>query len=141
MKVIVDTSVWSLALRRKSPPPLHAGLLADIIADGRAVLPGVIRQEILSGIRHREQWERLQQQLRAFPDLPMQIDDHEMAAEFFNICMRNGLQGSHTDFLICAMAHRRNFKIFTTNPDFDRYKRHLPIELLKPEGKTTDPTP
>jgi predicted nucleic acid-binding protein len=46
----------------------------------------------------------LRNNLRAFPNLPLDVEDYELAAEYFNICRRNGIQGANTDFLICATA-------------------------------------
>ncbi|MDD5349196.1 MAG: PIN domain-containing protein [Chthoniobacteraceae bacterium] len=133
MKVVVDTSVWSLALRRRAPSPSpHTELLAELIRDGRVVLLGMVRQELLSGIRHPEQSERLRRHLRAFPDLPLETEDHETAAAFFNTCMSHGVQGTPVDLLLCACAHRRNYALLTMDPDFDHYGRHLPLNLLKP---------
>lgn len=61
MNVIVDTSVWSLALRRNTPNDAIAivNVLRDLIADGRVVLLGAIRQEVLSGVRYTEQFARV----------------------------------------------------------------------------------
>jgi len=132
MKVIVDTSVWSLALRRRVPVHSpHTELLAELIRDGRVMLLGVVRQELLSGICHLEQFERLRRYLRAFPDLPLEAGDHETAAEFFNTCMSHGIQGTPVDLLLCACAHRRKYALLTTDPDFDHYHRYLPFDLLK----------
>ena len=133
MKVVVDTSVWSLALRRNSPRDAIAiiNLLRDLITDGRAVLLGAIRQEVLSGIRHVEQFARLRNDLGAFPDLELQTEDYELAAEFFNTCRSNGIQGSNTDFLLCAAANRRGYSIFTTDRDFENFRVHIPILLLE----------
>jgi predicted nucleic acid-binding protein len=60
MKVVVDTSVWSLALRRNAPDDAAfvVNQLRDLITDGRVVLVGAVRQEVLSGIRHLEQFIR-----------------------------------------------------------------------------------
>jgi len=133
MRVIVDTSVWSLALRRKvAMESAHVDLLRDLIQDGRVVLLGAVRQELLSGIRHPQQFDRLRSHLRAFPEAPIEIEDHEVAAEYFNTCMAQGIQGSSIDYLICAYATRRNFQILTTDPDFRHYSRHIPISLLDP---------
>jgi len=133
MKVVVDTSVWSLALRRRAPAPsVHTELLAELIRDGRVVLLGMVRQELLSGIRSPEQFERLRLHLRAFQDLPLDTEDHEMAAAFFNTCRTHGVQGTPVDLLLCACAHRRNYALLTTDPDFDHYSRYLPLNLLKP---------
>lgn len=130
MKAIVDTSVWSLALRsgRNSNQP-HVALLRDLIADGRVALLGAIRQEVLSGIRHDEQFDRLRTYLRAFPDLVLVIEDYELAAQFYNVCRHKGVQGANTDFLICAAAARRSYDILTTDKDFEIFNQHVPIAL------------
>lgn len=130
MNVLVDTSVWSLALRR-SPPRQDPAVveLAELIRGYRVSMLGAIRQEILSGIRSSQQFEALRLQLRAFPDLPLDKEDYELAADFFNRCRRRGVQGSNTDFLICAAAHRRDCSIFTTDQDFAGYRQHLAIRL------------
>jgi hypothetical protein len=132
MNVVVDTSVWSLALRRNTPNDAISlvNILRDLIADGRVVLLGVIRQEVLSGIRYSEQFIRLRDYLRAFPDLELTFEDYELAAEFFNTCRSNGVQGSNTDFLLCAVAHRRGYSIFTTDKDFENFRLHIPVVLL-----------
>ena len=130
MKVLVDTSVWSLALRHRGKadrPEVHE--LATLIGEGRVAMIGPIRQELLSGIRTRESFERLRDHLRAFADQPLSADDHDRAAEHFNTCRARGVQGSNTDFLICAVAERRGLAILTTDADFTRYARLLPIAL------------
>ena len=82
MKVIVDTSVWSLALRRQQQNNSIADKLRDLISDGRVILLGVVRQEILSGIKHQAQYEKLKNNLRAFPDLLLDVEDYELAADY-----------------------------------------------------------
>ncbi|NET09350.1 MAG: PIN domain-containing protein [Merismopedia sp. SIO2A8] len=135
MSVIVDTSVWSLALRRKTRTESSEIIeqLSDLITNDQVVIIGAIRQEILSGVRHMEQFQKLRSYLGAFPDLTLSHDDYELAAEFFNTCRRNGVQGSNTDFLICAVAHRRRYSIFTTDKDFENFKAHIPIQLWNVE--------
>ncbi|NJN12743.1 MAG: PIN domain-containing protein [Richelia sp. RM1_1_1] len=131
MSVIVDTSIWSLAFRRNAPDETASILkdFRDLIANGEVVLLGAIRQEILSGIRHIEQFKRLRNSLRAFPNLELNIADYELASEFFNTCRSNGVQGLNTDFLICVSAVNRGNSIFTTDRDFDNFKLHIPIVL------------
>ena len=132
MKVIVDTSVWSLVLRRQQHKnDSIANRLQDLISDGRVILLGAVRQEILSGIKHQEQFDKLKERLQAFPNLSLDIKDYELAAEYFNICRCNGIQGANTDFLICATANRRNYQIFTTDNDFISFRQYLPIVLIK----------
>lgn len=134
MRVLVDTSVWSLALRRKrddlsDEQRMVSVALADLIKEGRAVLIGPVRQEVLSGVRDEGSFQRLLEELRAFPDEPAEVADYEEAARFNNRCRSNGISGSPIDFLICAMASRREMAIFTTDEDFRRYAAHLSIQL------------
>lgn len=142
MIVIVDTPVWSLALRRR-----HGDLsetesvlrheFTELIREGRVLLLGPVRQEILSGIRDAAQFRRLRDSLRAFPDEPLTAEDFEQAASFNNDCRRAGIAGSAIDFLLCAVADRRSAAIFTTDQDFVHFAKRLPIHLHKsrrPEG-------
>jgi predicted nucleic acid-binding protein len=131
MKVLVDTSVWSLVLRRKLRVQQSATAreLASLVQDGRVAMIGSIRQELLSGIKERAAFEKLREHLRAFPDVATTSQDYEEAAAFFNRCRERGIQGSNTDFLISAIAVRNEFSIFTTDADFARYANVLPIVL------------
>ena len=131
---MVDTAVWSLAFRRnQNVDDPFVTLLRELIRDGRAVLIGAVRQEILSGIRHEAQFERLRTYLQAFPDLELSSSDYELAAEFFNTCRRKGVQGANTDFLICAASVRRQFEILTTDKDFRSFQALLPVALCSTE--------
>lgn len=128
--MLVDTAVWSLALRRSTQ---GAGAipreLAELIGESRVVMIGAVRQELLSGIRDPRQFENLRLHLQAFPDLPLESTDYEQAADFFNRCRGRGVQGSNTDFLICAVAARNDLAVFTTDGDFRQFARVLPIAL------------
>lgn len=129
MKILVDTSVWSLAFRRRAPDDSSVDVLRRLIAAGRAALVGPIRQEILSGIRDEEAFTRLRDHLSSFPDEPIMTVDYEQAARLFNVCRRRGLQGSNTDFLLCAVSIRRQMPLLTTDEDFSRYAKLLPLTL------------
>ncbi len=134
MRVIVDTSVWSLALRRDTQPgtgPIEE--LRSLIRDHRVQMIGPIRQEVLSGIRDQAQFEKLQEYLQSFPDFPIPATDYVNSARFYNTCRAQGVQGSNTGFLICAVAVRGGFSIFTTDNDFLLFARHLPITLHRTE--------
>ena len=133
MSVIVDTVIWSLALRRNTSGQ-NAGItdqLQGLIRNNQVRLLGAIRQEILSGLRTPEQFNRLRDTLRAFPDAALAVEDYELAAEFFNTCRQRGVQGSNTDFLICAVAHRRHDQILTADRDFQNFQAHIPVNLLE----------
>ena len=136
MKVLVDTSVWSLAFRRQRRAEEPAvGQLRWLIEQGRVAMIGPIRQELLGGIRTADSFQQLRDRLRAFADEPLDREDFERAAEHFNTCRARGIQGSNTDFLICAAAERLALPILTTDADFTRFAAVLPIALLSVPGK------
>ena len=133
MKVIVDTCIWSLALRRNAPKSSQiVDELKELISEVRVQLIGPIRQELLSGIKSKQQFRNLRKHLSAFPDLQLESEDFELAAEYYNLARAKGIQGSNTDFLICSLAHRYAMPIFTTDIDFEQYQTVLPIKLYMP---------
>ncbi|MCB9090152.1 MAG: PIN domain-containing protein [Calditrichae bacterium] len=134
MKVIVDTSVWSLALRRHHINENNAFVheLGELIKEVRVQLIGPIRQEILSGIPSDKQFEKLRKYLAAFPDLTLNTEVYEEAARCFNINRSQGVQGSNTDFLICAVAIIHEMPILTLDKDFELFQQHIPLELHQP---------
>lgn len=136
--MLVDTCVWSLALRRRrtrtavsSADQTIIAELGNLIKDVRVQLIGPIRQEILSGIKSNRQIEILRTYLRSFPDYYIQREDYEQAAGFFNICRNRGISGSNTDFLICAIAFNNNWPIFTVDEDFSHFGRVVPVRIYK----------
>jgi predicted nucleic acid-binding protein len=140
MMVLVDTSVWSLALRRRQPDlnPVETGLrtsLQELVEEGRAQIVGPVRQELLSGIRVDESFRKVRDALRAFDEPQLRIQDYEEAARLNNICRVQGIAGSAVDFLICAVAHLRNWEVFTTDHDFIRYCKVLPVSLYRRESR------
>ena len=128
--VIVDTCIWSLAFRGKTSRDREVtDELTSLIKENRAKIIGLIRQELLSGYSDLTRYEKLKNKLRAFPNEQIIDVDYESAAEYSNICRRQGIQGSHTDFLICAVATRLKMQIYTNDKDFSHYSKHLPISL------------
>ena len=134
MSVLVDTSVWSLSLRGRPRATVDESVvtaLRELIRTGQAAIIGVIRQELLSGVRDAAQFSALRDQLRAFPDLALDTDDFENAAACANRCRAAGVQGSTVDVLICAVAMRRGMQVFTTDKDFARYAAVLEVRLFR----------
>lgn len=139
MKVLVDACIWSLALRRK-PGKLNpeeqsrVSALSGLIQDGRAVLVGVIRQEVLSGIRDSRQFERTLQLLDAFPDEEVKACDHVEAARLFNLCRGRGVECGTIDMLLCAVAIRREWEILTSDQGLRRCMGALRAEGIPAGG-------
>ena len=133
MKVIVDTCIWSLALRRSAKiNNVETDELKKLIQNQSVVMLGCIRQELLSGIRELAQYEHLRERLSAFPNQILNENCYELAAKMLNDCRAKGVQGSNTDFLICAAAQLNQLAIYTTDQDFMRYKKILGISLCQP---------
>jgi predicted nucleic acid-binding protein len=130
--VLVDSDVWSEALRRKKGTESFSVLaLRALISEGEVIMIGPIRQEALAGIKEAERFEKIKQILRAFPSQKVDEPIYEMAAAFFNLCRSKGIQGSHTDFLICACAVTWKASILTKDQDFKLYSKYIPIELYQ----------
>lgn len=128
-EVLIDTSIWSSLLRKKQED--YQSQLLDLIDQGSVRIIGPIRQELLSGIKDINQFEILQSRLRAFPDVTIATETYEMAAQHYNICRSHGVQGSHIDFLITAVAQYSDFEIWTDDKDFGRYAQYVSIRLFE----------
>jgi predicted nucleic acid-binding protein len=130
MKFLVDSSVWSLSLRRKKSPlnPLEqhkVALLTEAVADGRVTMIGPVRQELLSGIKEQAQFEKLKRSLRDYPDERLQTEDYEEAARFYNLCRSRGVECGAIDILICAVAIRRGWEILSSDGGLERCLKAL----------------
>ena len=119
MNVLVDTCVWSLSFRRRDKGLLSAdeqrmaGSLADAVRNGRVLIIGPIRQEVLSGIRDKSQFAKIERLLDPFPDEPLLTADYIEAARLFNLCRDHGVECGPVDILICAVAVRNHCVILT----------------------------
>jgi len=126
LKLLVDTSIWSLALRRNnsaSLSPEEQKLKAELtqaIQDGRVAMLGIIRQELLSGIKDEAQFEKVRAGLDPFLDEHLQRADHEYAARIYNQCRSQGVEGGAIDILICAVAVRRGWEVLTGDSGLNR---------------------
>ena len=126
----MDTCVWTRFLRRNRPAddPICAEVAKLVRADAIQML-GSIRQELLSGAQPQERFDHLKEYLGFYPNLLLDEEDDETAANFYNRCRSKGVQGTSTDLLICAVAVRHRMRILTTDADFDGFAKHLPIDL------------
>lgn len=132
MKVIVDTCVWSGALRKQSNETSHSDQLFErLIENDQVIMLGPIRQELLSGIKDNNKFEELKTRLSWFGDLSINTADYELAASLFNKAQSRGVQGSHIDFLICAVAIANDLSIYTYDKDFFRFSGIFPIKLVQ----------
>jgi predicted nucleic acid-binding protein len=135
VKILVDACTWSLLLRRRDKSAFSSDeqtllkSLTEAIRDGRVLIIGPIRQEVLSGIKDLAQFEKLRAALAAFPDEPLTTPHYEEAARLFNLCRSRGVECGPTDMLICAVAVQMQCAILT----YDLGLRRC-IKVLKNEG-------
>jgi predicted nucleic acid-binding protein len=135
LKVLVDTPIWSYALRSKNKDyQSEIDALTSLIRDQRVIIIGPIRQEILSGYSDLPKYQMIKENISYFKNTPILDGDYELAAEFSNKCRKKGVQGSHIDFLICAVANRIDIPIFTNDKDFEHYQKVISIKLFEIEG-------
>lgn len=136
--VLVDTTIWSLALRRKAHQLSDAqqAVVSEWVAllrAGRIVLAGPIRQEILSGIRSETVFQAIRERLGDFRMLTISLLDYDQAAAHYNRCRARGIAATAVDMLICALADRYRLPVMTTDRDFLRYRDCLEIDLYREE--------
>lgn len=137
MMVLVDTSIWSLALRRQSSDlsraeRMIANSFRELIHEGRVQLLGAVRQEILTGIREPSRFLKIRSELHEYEDVALASDDYENAASMNNLCRKSGIAATPIDMLICAVSQKRRWQIFSTDGDFVHYAKVLPIQMVMP---------
>lgn len=130
MSVLVDTSVWSIALRRDRPPPgREIEALRAAIERGDVCLLGVILQELLQGFPSLDRTHRLAERLSPFPLLSLHRGDYVYAAEIRNRCRAKGLAISTIDAQVAAAAINHRCALLTIDRDFAGIARHFPLRF------------
>lgn len=131
MRVLVDTSVWSLALRKQGPAN-HPAVekLAQLLRDGEDVfLTGTILQEILQAFRAEPTFRRMVQHFEPFPLVPLDRLDHIAAAGLHRLCAQRGIGASTIDCQIAVAAIRHSCALLSTDRDFERIALHCKLVL------------
>lgn len=131
MSVLVDTSVWSLALRRDGLAD-HPAVeqLSDLLDSGEDLfLTGLILQEILQAFRSEAVATQVAYHLEPFPLLPIEPEACLAAARLYRRCKEQGLGASTIDCHIAASAITNDCQLLTTDRDFQRLVRICPLEL------------
>jgi predicted nucleic acid-binding protein len=130
VSVLVDTSIWSMALRRDQPVPTRElEVLRTSIERGEACLLGVILQEVLQGFPRSDRTRRLVERLAPFPLLSTHRGDYVFAAEVRNHCRSKGLAISTVAAQIAAAAINHRCTLLTVDRDFEGIARHFPLRL------------
>ncbi len=132
MRILVDTSVWSLALRRSSGIVNEEAIaLKTIIEQGEEIyLLGIILQEVLQGIRNPKDFLALKEYFKAFPLIDLAREDYVRAAELKNQLIRKGRQASTIDVLIASAATSHHCHLFTADKHFMQIAEHSQLKLF-----------
>jgi hypothetical protein len=130
--VLVDTSVWSLALRRKQPSTHRCvDRLKDLLTAGESVIYlGIILTEILQGVSSDPLFRQIEKQFDGLDFIEATKSDYVSAAKLATACRRKGIQASTIDFLIAAIAIQHNLWLLTTDDDFTRIASVSSLKLL-----------
>ena len=133
MSLLVDTSVWSLALRRDSPDEApETDRLREALASGEAVFTtGLVLQELLQGFRGPTARDAIVARFASLPMIVPDRDDHVAAADLRNTCRRHGVQLGTVDALLARLCLHHDLELLTTDRDFHHAARHAPLRIWR----------
>jgi len=127
----VDTSVWSLALRRDEPAGrAEVGMLVRAVEGGETLLTtGLVLQELLQGFAGPKSRSEIVERFSALPLIAPDRDDHIEAAQLRNHCRRKGVQIGTIDALLAQLCLRHELTMLTADQDFTRVAEHSRLKL------------
>ena len=133
MSLLVDTSVWSLALRRDGPSSTpQVAALVKAIENGEPILTtGLVLQELLQGFSGPKAREQILDRFSALPLLVPDRADHIEAAALRNTCRRHGVQVGTIEALLAQLSIRHSLLMLSSDQDFQRVADHCPLRLWK----------
>jgi len=139
MTLLVDTSVWSLAFRRDTPPdvPEVKELKRALAGAELVVTTGLILQELLQGFIPTKARTQIVERFAALDLSQPDREDHVAAAEVRNTCRKAGVQLGTIDALIAQLSIRHDHTLLTTDQDFVHAARHVPLRLWAPNTENT----
>ncbi len=131
MNILVDTSVWSLALRRKKVPELpEIKALHHILREpNKIVTTGFIVQELLQGFSGPKSCELIIERFQSLPLIQPTLVDHIEATEIRNTCRRSGIQIGTIDALIAQLCIKYDLLLLSTDKDFQYAAQHIPLQF------------
>ena len=133
MNLVVDTSVWSLVLRRpqvEENNPFVQVFRAHVMREDGLVLIGNILQELLDGVKSSRDFHRLLTVLEPFPLLELTREIYVEAAQLRNTCRSKGVQAGPIDFLISAACIEHGFPLLTADRDFTHIANHSDLVVV-----------
>jgi predicted nucleic acid-binding protein len=132
VNVLVDTSVWSLALRRDTAPDTAEMKTLTRCLERQHILftTGIILQELLQGFRGPKQRDRIIEHFSSLPLIVPDFADHVAAAALQTTCRQKGIQIGTIDALLAQLAIGHDLELLTADRDFVLISRHASLRLL-----------
>ncbi len=131
MNILVDTSVWSLALRRDSPPDCEeVSRLKTALNQGESVFTtGLVLQELLQGFRGPKARRRIIESFATLPLIVPERRDHIDAADLRVKLRQKGIQAGTIDVLLAQLCLRHGLSLLSADRDFIHMAKHIPLSL------------
>lgn len=131
MNLFVDTSVWSLALRRDTPSSgTEVSCLIEALEGGAQVFTtGLVLQELLQGFSGPRNRQAIIERFAALPFLVPDRRDHIEAADLRNQCRTRGLQVATIDALLAQLCIRHDLAMLAADSDFAAIAEVHPLHL------------
>jgi predicted nucleic acid-binding protein len=131
LSIFVDTSVWSLALRRDAPSPAKEvrALIQAIEAGDTILTTGLVLQELLQGFSGPRNRAQILDRFSAVPLLVPTRDDHIAAAELKNRCRRAGVRVGTIDAILAQLCLHHDLIMLSTDNDFKRIASQCALKL------------
>lgn len=132
-RFLVDTSVWSLAYRRDTPPDVSqvAALRSALVGGEYVAITGMVLLELLRGFLPPQAQDRIMNDLAALELIEPTRDDYVEAARLANTCRRAGVQLGSVDALLAQLAISRHLEMLTTDRDFENAARVVPLQVWR----------
>jgi len=136
--LLVDTSVWSLALRRdaSASEPAVQQLKDALMGADVVVTTGLVLQELLQGFSGPKSRAQIIERFAALPLLQPDREDHVAAAELRNTCRRSGVQIGTIDALLAQLCIRHDLTLLSTDNDFKLAARQCALRVWAPKPET-----
>jgi predicted nucleic acid-binding protein len=133
MTLLVDTSVWSLALRRDSTAKIPEVLALEqaLVESEEIVTTGLVLQELLQGFIGPRDHKKIMEHFVSLPFLVPGRTEYVAAAQLRNQCRRAGLQIGTIDALLAQLCIRHNLTLLTTDNDFSQAAKHVPLRVWR----------
>ncbi len=139
MRLLVDTSVWSLALRRDDDgeQPEVEALRGALLGEDLVATTGLVLQELLQGFSGPKAYDEIVERLSALQYVQPDRDDHIAAASLRNACRRAGVQLGTVDAVLAQLCIRHDLALLTTDTDFARAAEHSALAVWPARPRRT----